>query len=74
MQAVREEPDVRRIIIMFAEGLVQRQERSAGVQRLIRDGLEVDMCMGRYTDMSTSRCGGMGTGRIRTAGDPRPDQ
>lgn len=41
-QAVREEPDVRRKIAMFAEGLAQRQARSAGVQILIRDGRHVD--------------------------------
>jgi AcrR family transcriptional regulator len=42
MQAVRGEPDVRRKIAMFAEGLAQRQARSAGVQILIRDGRHVD--------------------------------
>jgi hypothetical protein len=33
---------VRRKIGMFAEGLAQRQARSAGVQILIRDGRHVD--------------------------------
>jgi AcrR family transcriptional regulator len=42
MQAVRDEPDVWRKIAMFAEGLAQRQARSAGVQILIRDGRHVD--------------------------------
>jgi AcrR family transcriptional regulator len=42
MQAMREEPDVRRKIAMFAEGLAQRQARSAKVQILIRDGRHVD--------------------------------
>jgi AcrR family transcriptional regulator len=41
-QAVRDEPDVRRKIAMFVEGLVQRQARSARVQILIRDGRHVD--------------------------------
>jgi len=41
-QAVRDEPDVRRKIAMFAAGLAQRQARSAGVQILIRDGRHVD--------------------------------
>jgi AcrR family transcriptional regulator len=41
-QAMREEPDVRRKIAMFAEGLAQRQARSATVQILIRDGRHVD--------------------------------
>jgi AcrR family transcriptional regulator len=42
MQAVRDEPDVRRKIAMFADGLAQRQARSARVQILIRDGRHVD--------------------------------
>jgi AcrR family transcriptional regulator len=42
MQAVRDEPDVRRKIEMYVGGLAQRQARSAGVQILIRDGRHVD--------------------------------
>ena len=42
MQAVRDEPDVRRKIAMYVEGLAQRQARSAKVQILIRDGRHVD--------------------------------
>ena len=42
MQAVRDEPDVRCKIAMFAAGLAQRQARSARVQILIRDGRHVD--------------------------------
>src|SRR6185295_2087054 len=42
MQAVRDEPDVRRKIEMFVGGLAQRQARSARVQILIRDGRHVD--------------------------------
>jgi AcrR family transcriptional regulator len=42
MQAVRDEPDVQRKIAMFAEGLAERQARSARVQILIRDGRHVD--------------------------------
>jgi AcrR family transcriptional regulator len=42
MRAVRDEPDVRRKIAMFAEGLADRQARSARVQILIRDGRHVD--------------------------------
>jgi AcrR family transcriptional regulator len=42
IQAVRDEPDVRRKIAMFVEGLAQRQARSAKVQILIRDGRHVD--------------------------------
>src|SRR3984893_17850770 len=42
MQALRNEPDVRRKIAMFAEGLAQRLARSARVQILIRSGRHVD--------------------------------
>lgn len=42
MQALHAEPDVRRKIERFAEGLAQRQARSAGVQIFIRDGRHVD--------------------------------
>jgi AcrR family transcriptional regulator len=42
MRAVRDEPDVRRKIAMFVEGLAQRQARSAKVQILIRDARHVD--------------------------------
>ena len=42
VQAIRDEPDVRREITLFAEGLAQRQARSAAVQILIRDGRHVD--------------------------------
>jgi AcrR family transcriptional regulator len=41
-QAIRDEPDVRRKITMFVDGLVQRLARSAKVQILIRDGRHVD--------------------------------
>jgi AcrR family transcriptional regulator len=40
--AMQDEPDVRRKIAMFAEGLAHRQARSAKVQILIRDGRHVD--------------------------------
>jgi AcrR family transcriptional regulator len=42
MQAIRVEPDVRAKIAMFVAGLVQRLERSARVQLLVRDGRHVD--------------------------------
>ena len=42
MRQVRAEPDVRRKITMFVDGLAQRQARSARVQILIRDGRHVD--------------------------------
>jgi hypothetical protein len=40
--ALRDEPDVRRKIAVFVEGLVQRLSRSAKVHILIRDGRHVD--------------------------------
>ncbi len=39
---LRDEPDVRRKIAIFVEGLAQRLARSAAVQILIRDGRHVD--------------------------------
>ena len=42
LAAVRDEPDVRRKIALFVEGLVERLARSAKVQILIRDGRHVD--------------------------------
>jgi AcrR family transcriptional regulator len=42
MKAIRDEPDVRRKIALFVDGLAQRQARSAKVQILIRDGRHVD--------------------------------
>jgi AcrR family transcriptional regulator len=40
--AIRVEPDVRRKIIMYTRGLAARQQRSAKVQILIRDGGHTD--------------------------------
>jgi AcrR family transcriptional regulator len=40
--AVAAEPDVHRKIAIFVEGLVQRVERSAKVQIMVRDGRHVD--------------------------------
>jgi AcrR family transcriptional regulator len=42
LSAIRDEPDVRRKIAIFVDGLVQRLARSAKVQILIRDGRHVD--------------------------------
>jgi len=42
IQAMRDEPDARRKIAMYAGGLAQRQARSARVLILIRDGRHVD--------------------------------
>jgi AcrR family transcriptional regulator len=40
--AIRAEPDVRRKLIMYTRGLAARQQRSAKVQILIRDGGHTD--------------------------------
>jgi AcrR family transcriptional regulator len=42
VKALQREPDVRRKIAMFVEGLAQRQARSAKVQIFIRDSRHVD--------------------------------
>lgn len=42
MVALREEPDVRRKIALFVDGLTQRLERSARIQIMVRDGRHVD--------------------------------
>jgi len=49
-QGMRDEPDVRRKIKMFVDGLVRRQQRSAKVQILIRDGRHVDDSLVRVWD------------------------
>jgi AcrR family transcriptional regulator len=40
--AIRAEPDVRRKILLYTRGLAERQQRSAKVQILIRDGGHTD--------------------------------
>jgi AcrR family transcriptional regulator len=46
MQVVAAEPDVPRRISLFVEGLVERLERSAQVQIMVRDGRHVDESLG----------------------------
>jgi AcrR family transcriptional regulator len=41
-QAIQAEPDVRRKLALYVDGLARRQQRSAKVQILIRDGRHVD--------------------------------
>jgi AcrR family transcriptional regulator len=43
--AIRAEPDVRRKLIMYSRGLAARQQRSAKVQVLIRDGGHTDQSL-----------------------------
>ena len=43
--AIRAEPDVRRKLIMYTRGLAARQQRSAKVQILIRDGGHTDQTL-----------------------------
>jgi AcrR family transcriptional regulator len=40
--AIRAEPDVRRKLLLYTRGLAERQQRSAKVQALIRDGGHTD--------------------------------
>ena len=42
MLAIQDEPDARRKVAMFVEGLVERLERSARIQIMVRDGRHVD--------------------------------
>lgn len=42
MAPIHREPDVRRKISLFVEGLVQRLERSANIQIIVRNGRHVD--------------------------------
>lgn len=42
VQVIHDEPDVRRKIALFVEGLLQRLERSASMQVVVRDGRHVD--------------------------------
>jgi len=59
-QAMRDELDVRRKIVMFVEGLAQRQARSARVQILIRDGRHVDDSLARvWTKLNDEGLAGM---------------
>jgi AcrR family transcriptional regulator len=59
-QAVRDELDVRRKIVMFVAGLAQRQARSARVQILIRDGRHVDDSLARvWTKLTDEGLAGM---------------
>jgi AcrR family transcriptional regulator len=43
--AIRAEPDVRRKILLYTRGLAERQQRSAKVQLLIRDGGHTDQTL-----------------------------
>ena len=43
--AVRAEPDVRRKVMLYSRGLAARQQRSAKVQTLIRDGGHTDQTL-----------------------------
>ncbi len=59
--AVQAEPDVRRKIELYVEGLAQRQERSAKVQILIRDGRHTDETLDEvWQKLLDERLTGMG--------------
>jgi AcrR family transcriptional regulator len=54
MDAVRDEPDVRRKITLFAAGLAERHARAAPVMILIRDGRHVDDSLTPVWDETTA--------------------
>jgi AcrR family transcriptional regulator len=54
MRAIAAEPDVRRRIAMFVEGLVERTARSARVQIMVRDGRHVDESLSPIWDQLAS--------------------
>jgi AcrR family transcriptional regulator len=73
-QDVQAEPDVRRKIALFTAGLAHRQQRSAKVQILIRDGRHTDDTLEEvWQNLLDERLTGMGmlanhllaTGRLR---------
>jgi AcrR family transcriptional regulator len=58
--AIRAEPDARRKILMYARGLAVRQQRSAKVQILIRDGSHTDPTLVPvWQQLLTERLNGM---------------
>lgn len=58
--AIRAEPDVRRKIMMYTHGLAARQQRSAKVQILIRDGGHTDQTLAAvWQQLLTERLNGM---------------
>ncbi|TDD23935.1 TetR/AcrR family transcriptional regulator [Kribbella turkmenica] len=59
-RAIRAEPDVRRKIALYVDGLVRRQERSARVQIMIRDGRHHDETLREtWETLLTERLAGM---------------
>ncbi|WP_020391536.1 TetR/AcrR family transcriptional regulator [Kribbella catacumbae] len=78
-QAVQAEPDVRHKIKLYVDGLAQRQERSAKVQILIRDGRHTDETLDEvWQKLLAERLVGMGmlgrhlldSGQLRPAIEP----
>jgi len=58
--AIRAEPDVRRKILLYSRGLAERQQRSAKVQILIRDGGHTDQTLAAlWQQLLTERLNGM---------------
>jgi AcrR family transcriptional regulator len=58
--AIRAEPDVRRKVMLYSRGLATRQQRSAKVQILIRDGRHTDETLAAvWQQLLTERLNGM---------------
>jgi AcrR family transcriptional regulator len=59
--AIRAEPDVRRKVMLYSRGLAARQQRSAKVQTLIRDGRHTDETLAAvWQQLLAERLNGMG--------------
>lgn len=75
-QAIQAEPDVRRKIALYVEGVGRRQQRSAKVQLLIRDGRHVDDTLEEvWQNLLTERLTGMTmlATHLHATGQLRPD-
>ncbi len=74
--AIREEPDLRRKLLMYAEQAAVRAQRSAAIQIVIRNGAASDPNLRRLWDqLAEQRLTGMGmlAGHLATTGELRAD-
>ena len=75
-QEIQAEPDVRRKLARYVEGMAQRQQRSAKVQLLIRDGRHTDDTLEAvWQKLLDERLYGMGllAAHLVESGQLRPD-
>lgn len=74
--AIQAEPDVRRKLSLYATGVAQRQQQSAKVQLLIRDGRHVDDTLEEvWQQLLGERLTGMGmlAAHLHATGQLRPE-